>query len=427
MPVKAITLPEPPGSPTKSEADIFETGAYSVIRRALIIGNGVEDSENQSIGLVHALGMSEKHVLHRVTRPRGGINEWLLWLPVSVHKKVIKIISQLSLYSKVVSKRSEDKFLPLNTKDGNSAGLSSILEADVKNIVTMAQDSSGDGPLLIVACGRDTISITRSIKELASDKVFIVQIQQPRSRLNRFDLVITPEHDYYPLTPSAEKKVPNFMQKWIPPREPPDRNVVLTVGALHQVDSASLRTAALTWHDEFVALPKPILVVTLGGPTRFCSYGADLAKQLVASLHNVLSSCGSVKISFSRRTPKQVSDFVLKELGSSPKVFIWDSEEPSLYMGHLAWADAFIVSADSVRMISETCSTGKPVYVVGGENCSWKHAEFHKLIRERGLVRPLTGLEDISKSWSYPPLNDTAEAANRVREALAERGWRLLT
>lgn len=38
----------------------------------------------------------------------------------------------------------------------------------------------------------------------------------------------------------------------------------------------------------------------------FCSYGADLAKQLVASLHNVLSSCGSVKISFSRRTPKKV-------------------------------------------------------------------------------------------------------------------------
>ena len=64
MPVKAITLPEPPGSPTKSEADIFETGAYSVIRRAVIIGNGVEDYENQSIGLVHALGMSEKHVLH---------------------------------------------------------------------------------------------------------------------------------------------------------------------------------------------------------------------------------------------------------------------------------------------------------------------------------------------------------------------------
>lgn len=31
----------------------------------------------------------------------------------------------------------------------------------------------------------------------------------------------------------------------------------------------------------------------------------------------------------------------------------------------------------------------------------------------------------MSESWSYPPLNDTAEAANRVHEALVDRGWRL--
>jgi len=27
-------------------------------------------------------------------------------------------------------------------------------------------------------------------------------------------------------------------------------------------------------------------------------------------------------------------------------------------MGHLAWADAFVVTADSVSLISEACSTG---------------------------------------------------------------------
>ena len=31
---------------------------------------------------------------------------------------------------------------------------------------------------------------------------------------------------------------------------------------------------------------------------------------------------------------------------------------PNLHMGHLAWADAFVVTADSVSMISEACSTG---------------------------------------------------------------------
>ncbi|KAK1398611.1 mitochondrial fission protein ELM1 [Heracleum sosnowskyi] len=423
--MKPIRLPEPPGSPTKGVPDIFEGGVYSVIRRAVIIGNGFQASENQSIGLVRALGLSDKQVLYRVTRPSGGINEWLRWLPVSIHKAVYYIIRQLFGYSRVISRRGGDRLLPLSTENGGG-GLSSILEADVKNIVTMARETSEkDGPLLIVACGRDTISIASSIKRLASDNVFVVQIQHPRSHLNRFDLVITPQHDYYPLTPSAQEQVPKFLRKWITPREPPDSHVVLTVGALHQVDFSALRSAAVTWHDEFAPLPKPLLVVNIGGPTRFCKYGTDLAKQLVASLHNVLVNCGNVRISFSRRTPEKVSKFILKELGSHPKVFIWDGEEPNPHMGHLAWADAFVVTADSVSMLSETCSTGKPVYVVGSEHCTWKYADFHKTIRERGLVRPFTGLEDISESWSYPPLNDTAEAANRVHEAIAQRGWRL--
>ena len=31
----------------------------------------------------------------------------------------------------------------------------------------------------------------------------------------------------------------------------------------------------------------------------------------------------------------------------------------------------------------------------------------------------------MSESWSYPPLNDTADAASRVHQALTERGWAL--
>lgn len=56
--------------------------------------------------------------------------------------------------------------------------------------------------------------------------LFLFQIQHPRSHLNRFDLVITPQHDYYPLTPSAQEQVPKFLRRWITPREPPDSHVV---------------------------------------------------------------------------------------------------------------------------------------------------------------------------------------------------------
>lgn len=37
-----------------------------------------------------------------------------------------------------------------------------------------------------------------------------------------------------------------------------------------------------------------------------CRYGADLAMQLTVSLKSVLPTCGSIRISFSRRTPKTV-------------------------------------------------------------------------------------------------------------------------
>jgi hypothetical protein len=42
---------------------------------------------------------------------------------------------------------------------------------------------------------------------------------------------------------------------------------VLTAGALHQADSAALRFAAADWHAELAPLPKPLVIVNIGGPT----------------------------------------------------------------------------------------------------------------------------------------------------------------
>uniref|UniRef100_M1AHB3 Uncharacterized protein n=1 Tax=Solanum tuberosum TaxID=4113 RepID=M1AHB3_SOLTU len=67
----------------------------------------------------------------------------------------------------------------------------------------------------------------------------------------------------------------------------------------------------------------------------------------------------------------------------------------------------------------------KPVYVIGAERCTWKFRDFHRSLKNRGVVRPFLGKEDIFESWSYSPLNDTKEAAAHVITALAERGWGL--
>ncbi|KAI3698626.1 hypothetical protein L2E82_42316 [Cichorium intybus] len=84
--------------------------------------------------------------------------------------------------------------------------------------------------------------------------VVMMPIQHPRTQLTMSDLVVAPQHDYYALTRHAQEQVPKFFRKYITPNEPPKKNVVLTVGSLHQVYSSGLRGAAIAWHDEFAPL-----------------------------------------------------------------------------------------------------------------------------------------------------------------------------
>ncbi|XP_042014650.1 mitochondrial fission protein ELM1-like isoform X2 [Salvia splendens] len=383
------------------------------ISRAIVIGNGVAGAQNQCIGLLRALGLSDRYTLYRVNRPRGGINDKLRWLPINAHK-------QLDSAVEWIRGKPAKKLMPFPAEQR-------VLEADARHIAKAAQQTfERDGPILVVASGHDTITLASSIKKLVPDNVFLVQIQHPRSRLHRFDLVITPQHDYYPLSPEAREQIPLFLRRWVTPRKPPDKHVVLTVGALHQADSDALRSASSVWHDEMALLPKPLLVVSIGGPTRHCRYGADLAMQLTASIKSVLPTCGSIRISFSRRTPMIVSEIILTEFSNHPRVYIWNGQDPNPHMGHLALADAFVITADSVSMLSEACSTGKPVYVIGAERCTWKFSHFIRTLHSRGAVRPFTGTENICEKWGYAPLDDTEKAAAEVIKAVAERGWRLL-
>lgn len=83
----------------------------------------------------------DAYVLQRVTRPTGGVNEWLHWLPVSLHKKLYYILSQIYRYSQFFIATRAKKLTPFPRENGSGIGLSSVLEADVKSIVRMAKET----------------------------------------------------------------------------------------------------------------------------------------------------------------------------------------------------------------------------------------------------------------------------------------------
>ncbi|KAA8518546.1 hypothetical protein F0562_016020 [Nyssa sinensis] len=79
---------------------------------------------------------------------------------------------------------------------------------------------------------------------------------------------------------------------------------------------------------------------------------------------------------------------------------------------------ALLTSMASLRMTSPSSWT--PPGSVVGQPLEPGNADMV------GVAVLLVGAVDwISEGWSYPPLNDTAEAAGRVIQALAQCGWRL--
>src|SRR5207248_9117292 len=124
----------------------------------------------------------------------------------------------------------------------------------------------------------------------------------------------------------------------------------------------------------------------------------------------VRSTGGSAVVTPSRRTGEAGLALLRGRLAGLPCA-IWDGTGDNRYDAYLAIADALLVTADSVSMVSEAAATGKPVHVVELAGGDAKFARFHAGMREAGITRPFAGRIE---SWSYAPPDDTERAGMRL-------------
>ena len=248
-------------------------------------------------------------------------------------------------------------------------------------------------PDLVIACGRNSVAPARLVKRASRKRSFWVQVQDPRFARKEIDLIVAPSHD-----------------------PAPGENVFRTLGAVHRVTEAKLAVEAARWAPAFAALPRPLIAVLIGGDNSVYrlteqSFGA-LCDRLVA-----LGKSGiGLAITPSRRTGDAQRAMLERRLAGLP-AYIWDGSGDNPYFGILGSADAILVTADSVSMISEAAATGKPVHIVELEGGSDKFARFHQRMREAGITRPFNGtLEE----WRYAPPDDTARAAAEIRRQFAK-------
>lgn len=250
-------------------------------------------------------------------------------------------------------------------------------------------------PDMVIASGRQSVLPALYVKEASGQKTFLVQIQNPAIPTHHFDLVIVPEHDRME-----------------------GAHVVTSLGALHRVEKNKLADAAQKWAPHFSHLPKPLVAVLLGGSNG--SY--KLTPREIMQLGPQLSALakkekGGLVITPSRRTDAACVALLSALLHDVPH-YLWNGTGDNPYYGMLALADAFIVTCDSVNMISECCATGKPVHVVALPGHSDKFAAFHKSLLHSGRIRMFTG--ELQR-WTYPPLDEMTRLAGIIRAKYAEK------
>ncbi len=248
-------------------------------------------------------------------------------------------------------------------------------------------------PEILIAGGRLTAAPAAAVRQAGKGATFAVQIQDSKIDPRHFDLVVTPEHDRLRGT-----------------------NVVTTRGALHGVTPARLSAAAARLAPRLEGLPRPLVAVLIGGANRAYRFTSTLVRRLTADLTALARDQGaSLLVTTSRRTGAEQEAALRAGLAGVAAEF-WDGCGENPYLGYLALADALVVTADSITMISEAAATGKPVHVVELPGGTAKFRRFHAAMQTAGITRPFEGSLE---SWRYPPLDEPARIAAEIRRRLS--------
>jgi mitochondrial fission protein ELM1 len=253
---------------------------------------------------------------------------------------------------------------------------------------------AADAPSLVISAGRRSAPVALWLRAHYGCK--LVHCMSPGIgglfRKDLFDLLVIPAHD----------------------RPAPAPNVIPVFGAAHRVSPMSLAQAELAWRERLAHLPHPRIVLLVGGPVRGIGMQPAAAHDLGRAVAQLAVSLrGSVLATTSRRTGDEASEALATGLGPAMHVlYRWGEPDENPYMGFLATADAVVVTADSVSMISEACATEAAVYVALPEQGGNRHRAFIESLVQAGQVRPFV---HSLAPWARTPLDEAGRIAEEVR------------
>jgi mitochondrial fission protein ELM1 len=251
-------------------------------------------------------------------------------------------------------------------------------------------------PKLAISAGRRSAPVILHLKNQSQSQTRIIQIMNPDSDLKKFDAVILPKHDQI-------NNKDGFS------------NLITTIGSLTKINDEIIIAERKKFAAIFDDIKKSKIVLLVGGSSNKTKFGKNSALNLVKNAALIANNMNAILLVLnSRRSGKEISDVVKSNLTCDFKFFDWQEvKNANPYLAILGSGDFFIISGDSVSMISECCSTGKPVYIFDeAAISSHKHRQFHQNLFEENYAKKLT--PDLCYLENFLPkkLQETKRVAN---------------
>jgi mitochondrial fission protein ELM1 len=257
---------------------------------------------------------------------------------------------------------------------------------------------------VLIGAGYQISRVMKGLKA-AQPHLFIVALMRPAGKPAAYDVVAVEQHDRYKQA----------------------GNVVVTLGAPNRITKERLGLEADRWRKRLASVRGFKVALLIGGTSKHGGFGVEEARDMVKSVCKPLKGNESgVLVTTSRRTGPEVTaavDKALKESGVTH--FLWTPEDAQSrdnpYLAYLALADAVVVTADSVSMVSEAASAGKPVYIYGDEKrVPKKFRKYYEALGKQGRARWWEGKLNLRAPAAG--LMDTMMVAGFVRAKWNKRG-----
>lgn len=210
--------------------------------------------------------------------------------------------------------------------------------------IDRAQSSTLEAPWpdLVISAGRRNEPVARWIARQSGGRTRLVHIGRPWSPLSVWDLVITTPQYFLPVQD-------NILHNSLP---------------LHRLRETDLTSAGEQLLPQLAQLPRPWVVVLMGGHSGRFVMTRRKGERLGALCNSLASAAGgSLLVTDSARTPSPAADALQEQLQAPHYGYRWADGGYNPYRALLALADAFVVTGESMSMLGEAVDMGRPLYI----------------------------------------------------------------